>query len=105
MADPLDPPTVDRWELRQLELDAAAYRYLCSSPHVAELIAEWFEWDRRRVLNETSRAVATAWHPGRCVPSYAVLQRRRGTYRTPALTPAQIRAQAAASWAHLNQAP
>jgi hypothetical protein len=96
-----DEVTIPWGEYRALALDAAAWRHLNTSPHVAELLAEWVEWDRRRTLRETSNAVSAAdnWRAIAGTPTDAVLARRRATSTRPALTPEQIRAQTAASWA------
>lgn len=59
-----------------LQADAGAWRLLNRSPHVAELLAEFIEWDRRRIERETHEDVRTApveW----LVPTYAELERRR----------------------------
>lgn len=57
-------------------IEAFAWRWLCQSEHVLDLIREWSEWDRRRVLSETSRELSAAgrWSGG---TSYAELERRR----------------------------
>ncbi|MEU4247779.1 hypothetical protein AB0F15_10240 [Amycolatopsis sp. NPDC026612] len=91
-------------EYRALVLDAAAWRHLNTSPHVAELLAEWVEWDRRRTTRETSNAVSAAgdWRAIAAAPTYDELARRRAVATRPALTPHQIRAQAAASWARVD---
>ncbi|WP_326566916.1 hypothetical protein VSH64_34410 [Amycolatopsis rhabdoformis] len=91
-------------EYRALVLDAAAWRLLSSSPHLAELLAEWVEWERRRTARETSNAVSGAsdWHANAATPTYAELARRRAVATRPSLTPQQIRAQATASWARVD---
>ncbi|MGW5748670.1 hypothetical protein [Amycolatopsis sp. NPDC003861] len=103
-AGPATRVTIPFTEYRALTLDAAAWRLLNTSPHVAELLAEWIEWDRRRTLRETSHAVSAAadWRALATAPTYAELERRRAEVTRPALTPPQIRAQAAASWARVN---
>jgi len=103
-AGPASRVTIPFTEYRALTLDAAAWRLLGTSPHVAELLAEWIEWDRRRTLRETSHAVSAAadWRALAVAPTYAELARRRAVLTRPALTPHQIRAQAAASWARVN---
>lgn len=97
--------TIPFTEYRTLTLDAAAWRLLIISPHVADLLAEWIEWDRRRTLRETSHAVSAAadWRALAAAPTYAELERRRAVVTRPALTPHQIRAQATASWARVEQ--
>ncbi|MEV4057087.1 hypothetical protein AB0J55_38275 [Amycolatopsis sp. NPDC049688] len=96
--------TIPFTEYRALTLDAAAWRLLATSPHVAELLAEWIEWDRRRTARETSNAVSAAadWRAIAAAPTYAELDRRRAVATRVALTPSQIRAQAAASWARVD---
>ncbi|MEU4517835.1 hypothetical protein AB0F52_03840 [Amycolatopsis sp. NPDC024027] len=103
-AGPATRVTVPFIEYRALVLDAATWRHLNTSPHVAELLAEWVEWDRRRTLRETSHAVSAAadWRALAAAPTYAELERRRAVATRPALTPHQIRAQAAASWARIE---
>ncbi len=103
-AGPATRVTIPFIEYRALTLDAAAWRLLATSPHVAELLAEWVEWDRRRTLRETSNAVsaATDWRALAAAPTYAELACRRAVATRPALTPHQIRAQAAASWARVD---
>ncbi|WP_410644560.1 hypothetical protein [Amycolatopsis sp. lyj-346] len=103
-AGPATRVTIPFTEYRALTLDAAAWRLLATSPHVAELLAEWIEWDRRRTARETSNAVSTAadWRTLAAAPTYAELERRRAVVTRPALTPRQIRAQAAASWARVD---
>lgn len=102
---PARPPvTIPFADYRALVADAAAWRHLNTSPHVAELLAEWVEWDRLRTLRATSNAVSAAadWRAVANAPTYAELARRRATYTRPALTPQQIRATAAASWARVE---
>ncbi len=95
-------PVTLRWdEYRALVADAGAWRLLTTSPHVAELLAEWVEWDRRRTTRETSHAVCASanWQAVAAAPTYAELERRRAVVITEPLTPPEIRARAAASWA------
>ncbi|WP_328645302.1 hypothetical protein OHS58_34960 [Amycolatopsis sp. NBC_00348] len=103
-AGPAVRVTIPFAEYRALTLDAAAWRLLNTSPHIVELLAEWVEWDRRRTLRETSNAVSAAadWRALAGAPTYAELERRRAAVTRPALTPHQIRAQAAASWARVE---
>jgi hypothetical protein len=89
-----------------LAADAAAWRLLNESPHVAELLAEWIEWKHMADQKDISRAVSEAadWHTiGTNWVPYATIRERRATYTTPALTPDQIRRQAAESWARVEQ--
>jgi hypothetical protein len=83
---------------------AECWRLLCSSPHLADLLAEWQEWLARRTFSQTSSAISAAadWRGLASAPTYAEIDRRRNTYTTPALTPEQIRARAAQSWAALD---
>ena len=102
---PARPPiTIPFSDYRDLIADAAAWRRLNTSPHVAELLAEWVEWDRRRTARQTSHAVCAAgnWRANAATPSYVELARRRAVFTRPALTPQQIRARAAASWARVD---
>ncbi|HEY3479024.1 MAG TPA: hypothetical protein VGL02_09005 [Streptomyces sp.] len=96
--------TIPFLEYRALVADAGAWRLLATSPHVAELLAEWVEWDRRRTARETSHAVSAAadWRAIASAPTYAELAARRAVATTDPLTPDQIRARAAASWAAIE---
>lgn len=96
---------ITRNELAALREDAENWRALCrSSPHIAELLDEWREWRRRRDLSEATADMAASLHPRfATVPTYAELERRRNIYTTPALTPGQIKARAAASWAAVER--
>ena len=93
--------TLSRSEYDSLADDAACWRMLNSSPHVADLLAEWAEWVRRAELSESTAAMAAVvdWRKVANSPTYAELRRRRHTYDRPALTPAQIRQRAQASLA------
>jgi hypothetical protein len=97
--------TVDSWEYRQLQLDAESWRLLNSSPHVANLIAEWLEWGQRRTFRETSSAVsAAAGKSFASMPTYAELRRRRWqSYSSPALSPEEIRVSVNASWSQFER--
>ncbi|MEV5720642.1 hypothetical protein AB0L41_42825 [Amycolatopsis mediterranei] len=96
--------TIPFLEYRALVADAGAWRLLATSPHVAELLAEWVEWDRRRTARETSHAVSAAadWRAVAGAPTYAELAARRAVATTDPLTPDQIRDRAAASWAAIE---
>jgi hypothetical protein len=96
---------VDRVEYDLLVLDAAAWRLLNTSPHVAELLAEWVEWAYRRDQRDISAAFCSGadWRQVATVPTYAELRRRRAEATRPELTPREIRARTAASWAHFEQ--
>jgi hypothetical protein len=78
-----DEVTIPWTEYRALVLDAAHWRHLNTSPHVAELLAEWVEWDRRRIQTETSHAISAVadWKTIANHPTYAELDRRRGEVR------------------------
>lgn len=93
--------TLTRSEYDALAFDAACWRMLNSSPQVADALAEWAEWVRRAELSESTAAMAALvdWRKVANSPTYAELRRRRNTYSTPALTPAQIRQRAQASLA------
>lgn len=73
-----DPVIVPRSEWIQLVLDAECYRKLLESPHIAELLAEHTEWDRRKSLREASWQVSEAAKgSAQGWVSYAELERRR----------------------------
>lgn len=57
-------------------LQSFAWRVLCSSPHVLDLIAEYVEWTQRKVISETSAQLSAAgrWTLGL---TYAELRERR----------------------------
>lgn len=107
MTSPEDTVTLLRTEYTALLMDAAAWRTLNSSPHVAELIAEYFEWLWRAELRESSSAISAAvdWRAAASVPTYAELQRRRSTYTTPARKAEDVKAETAASWAKVRVVP
>lgn len=93
--------TLTRSEYDALAFDAACWRTLDRSPHVADLLAEWVESVRRAELSESTAAMAALvdWRKVANSPTYAELRRRRNTYDRPALTPEQIRQRAQASLA------
>ncbi|MGI8311824.1 hypothetical protein [Saccharopolyspora hattusasensis] len=84
---------VPRWLYDRLLADAAAWRefgqqlhgevpvlaLLTESPHVRELIRDWFEWFRRRQAAAASHAISAAggWTGVAGAPTYAELRRRR----------------------------
>jgi hypothetical protein len=74
-----DHVTITRAEYDLLVLDAGSWRLLNTSPHVAEILDEWIEWDQRRTLRETSNAIsaATDWRRESTIPTYRELERRR----------------------------
>lgn len=84
--------------------DALSWRALMSSPHIEDLLGEWVEWESRRELSEATAEMAAMvdWRLESSMPSYAELERRRSVFVAPALTPAEIRAKAAASWADVD---
>lgn len=94
-------PANDPLRQQSIVFAAECWRRLTASPHCAEIIADLFEWERRKSLRETSNAVSAAadWRAIASAPAYAELERRRAEYTRPSLTPAQIRAYAARSWA------
>ncbi|MEV4604821.1 hypothetical protein AB0K15_46660 [Amycolatopsis sp. NPDC049253] len=96
---------VDRVEYDLLVLDAAAWRLLNTSPHVAEILAEWVEWAYRSDQRDIAAAICAGadWRREATVPTYDELRRRRAVHIGPELTPAEIRARAAASWAQFEQ--
>lgn len=64
---------------------AACWRLLTASPHVAELLAEWDEWARRRDLSDSTAAISAAldWRAVATAPTYAELERRRAVPVVP----------------------
>lgn len=96
-----DLVTLTRAEYVALYADAMAWRELWQSEHVRDLIEEWRAWRDRRDLSESTAAMSALvdWRAVASAPTYAELERRRNTYGRPALTPAEIRQRAAASWA------
>ncbi|GAA1243337.1 hypothetical protein GCM10009676_31180 [Prauserella halophila] len=96
-----DVVTLSRAEYDQLVDDAQAWRALKRSEHVMDLLAEWAEWRRRRDMSAATAAMAglVNWRKVAGAATYAELERRRRVYDRPALTPDQIKARAAASWA------
>lgn len=56
--------------------EATAWRLLCSSPHVLDLIGEYTEWTQRKVTSETSAQLSAAgrWTLG---VTYEELRERR----------------------------
>lgn len=58
-------------------LAADRWHHLVSSPHLADLLAEFAEWVERRRLAEASHAVSEAVAGRQHGPSYAELNRRR----------------------------
>ncbi|MEV8615894.1 hypothetical protein AB0383_49780 [Amycolatopsis sp. NPDC051373] len=87
-------------DYKTLLRDACRFRQLASSPHVAELVDELEEWQRRRTLREASNAISAAadWRREATVPTFAELEKRRAHSDRPAQTPAQIKASCAWSW-------
>lgn len=98
-----DLVSVSRSEYNALQHAMQCWTALCESPHVSELIAELMEWRDRADFRETSSSISTLAKWGQVGPTYAELERRRSTYSTPALSPEQIRTQAAASWAAIER--
>lgn len=94
---------ITRSEYNELLHAWQCWSALCESPHVAELISELMDWRARRDFRETSTAISQLARWGAIGPSYGELERRRSTYTTPALTPQQIKEQAARSWAAVEQ--
>ncbi|GAA1229593.1 hypothetical protein GCM10009676_10240 [Prauserella halophila] len=96
-----DVVTLDRAEYTALVSDAEAWRALKRSEHVVDLLHEWHEWRRRRDLSAATAAMSSleSWHAVAGAPTFTELERRRRAYERTALTPDQIKARAAASWA------
>jgi hypothetical protein len=103
---PEDTVTLLRTEYTKLLMDAAAWRTLWASPHVAEIIAEYFQWLERADFRETSSAISAAhdWRAESSIPTFAELERRRAHYDKPAKGPEQIRARVRWSWARVERA-
>lgn len=76
---PPETVTIPRTEYQRLLHAAMFAETLDSSPHVAELIAEYLDWNERRILGETSHAISAGldWRAAARVPTYAELERRR----------------------------
>lgn len=93
-----------RAEYQRLRLDAAAWRMLRRSPHLCDLLDEWLLWNQRRLDGESSSSISAAvnWAAVASSPTYAELEKRRRTYERPPLSPEQIVARAAASWANVD---
>lgn len=99
----LSKVTISRAEYTQLQLDAMSWRLLNRSPHVASLLAEWVEWDRRRQLRESSWGISSVARGRWCNVSYAEIERRRNTFAHPALSGEEVRQQARESWAAVER--
>jgi hypothetical protein len=91
--------TIPSLEYVELTIAAGQWHLLRTSPHVAALLDEWCEWDRRRQSRESSWGISSV-HRGRWdhVP-YAELERRRAEYSRPALSAEAVRIRARKSWA------
>lgn len=96
-----DVVTLSRTEYDALVTDAQAWRALWRSEHVRDLLHEWAEWRRRRGMSAATAGMSSLvnWRAVAGAPTYAELERRRRVHDRPALTPDQIKARAAASWA------
>lgn len=99
----LSTVTISRIEYAQLRLDAMAWRLLNQSPHVASLLAEWIEWDRRRQLRESSWGISAVARGRWNHVSYAEIERRRNTFAQPARSAEEVRIRARRSWAEVEQ--
>lgn len=95
--------TISRIEYTQLRLDAMAWRLLNQSPHVAALLAEWIEWDRRRQARESSWGISAEARGRWDHISYAEIERRRATFAQPGRSAEEVRKQASESWAAVEQ--
>ena len=115
MKPPIRPPEYGSPEWQALAVDdplrresvlfaADSWRLLCSSPHVDDLLFEWVEWLRRLTLREASWRVSSAveWSSVASGPTYAELASRRLVFAEPPLSPEEIRAKCAASWARFE---
>lgn len=58
---------------------ADCWAEVTSSPHIAELLAEWVEWVRRRDAAGDSQAISAVadWRAMAAAPTYAEMERRR----------------------------
>lgn len=101
MARELETVTLSRIEYTRLRLDAMSWRLLNRSPHVATLLAEWVEWDRRRQLRESSWGISTLASGRWRNPSYVEVERRRGEFARSPLSAEEVRKQARKSWAEV----
>lgn len=102
MSDP-SMVTISRAEYTQLRLDAMSWRLLNRSPHVASLLAEWSEWDRRRQLRESSWGISSVARGRWDHVSYAEIERRRNTFANPARSAEEVRIRARKSWAEVER--
>lgn len=102
MSDP-SMVTINRAEYTQLRLDAMSWRLLNRSPHVASLLAEWVEWDRRRQMRESSWGISSVARGRWSHVSFAEIERRRSTFAQPARSAEEVRIQARESWAAVEQ--
>jgi hypothetical protein len=84
---------------------AESWLVINSNPHVAEILAEIIEWDRRRYMSESTAAMASLrdWSRLAGAPTFAEIERRRHVYTTPVRTPEQIRAATNYSWRLVEQ--
>lgn len=82
--------------------EATAWRMLCESEHIVDLLANWSEWDRRRGQRDVSNAFSVPdreyWRLRAGAPTYTEIQRRRDHYDRPPRTAAQLLAEARWSW-------
>lgn len=93
-------------EYVELVADACMWRKLDSSPHIAELIQEYFRWLDRAEFRDISSSISAAhdWRAESSIPTFAELERRRAHYDKPAQTAQQIRARVRWSWARVERA-
>lgn len=91
--------TIPSLEYVELTIAAGQWHRLRISPHVAALLDEWCEWDRRRQLREASWGVSASARGRWNHISYAELERRRAEYGRPALSAEEVRIRARKSWA------
>lgn len=94
--------TVPSLEYVELMHDAGQWRLLRTSPHVAALLDEWTEWDRRQRLRESSWGISTVARGRWDHVSYAEIDRRRNTFAQPAKSAEEVRIRARRSWAQVE---
>lgn len=70
-------------EYIELVIDAGQWRTLRESPHVAGLLDEWSEWDRRRQLRQSSWDISETSRGRWDHVSYAEIERRRNKVQVP----------------------
>jgi hypothetical protein len=82
-------PAGDARRLVSMRRAADCWALLMGSPHVAELLAEFAQWSRRRADKAAAVAVSAAgdWLRAARVPTYAEVARRRAELGCPVRCP------------------